>query len=532
MSVEFKRLRASLENNAQGEPSIYMALCLMETLVYDIEQESGSGTLDQCPAGDDTLPTKLIWLCRKIGAVYRTKGPDFVRNRENLEKAMVKLRETEEELAALADAERQRGEASARLAETEEKLARARALQADAEAMRRHTEELEAQLTRLKEVDSSADQRRANELEQEILRLGREQEAFRAAEIAPRQERKQAAAARLAALDREKAELEKQLAELDAQYGARVLTLAEQKRALEDRRLALEEKQGEADAVAARVREEEEKEEQLTGKIKMDTAQLAKLQSATARLEAEDLPRLQQMKQAEDSRARELGRRKQELTEELKQQTEANGVKQRECEELQKDLDTDRTTYEALTSDYNIKNQELQELTKQLQDLQGKTDTEKHAAFKRQQEEKLAALKKLGEETRRVEAENKELDGKIVESQEQLGRLRTSRDMKSQTEADTAARLRELKAVVTPEFQNQARLLSERLALLERTRSALFDTCAEIRSAMGISPAEKDEALPETLGSTLTGLNRYTASLGEALKKCAESVKQNLREET
>ena len=78
MSVEFKRLRASLENNAQGEPSIYMALCLMETLVYDIEQESGSGTLDQCPAGDDTLPTKLIWLCRKIGVSLATAAGSVI----------------------------------------------------------------------------------------------------------------------------------------------------------------------------------------------------------------------------------------------------------------------------------------------------------------------------------------------------------------------------------------------------------------------------------------------------------------------
>ncbi len=530
--MQFKRLRASLDNNAQAEPSIYMALCLMETLIYDIEQESGALSLDKCAAGDETLPTKLIWLCRKISAVYQAKESGFVRNRENLEKAMGKLRETEESLAGYADADRQLTEAHRRLQETEEKLERAKHLQADAEVLRRRTAELEAQLTQLQTMDRTAEQRRAEELETELQKLNREIGAFRAAEIEPRLERKRTAAVRIEALEQDKAELEKQLKELDTRYDAQVLAVAGQKRALEEKRQALEEKQGESGVIAQRVLETEQKQNRLASEIKELTAQLAKLQSVTTRMETEDLPQLRQLKQAEDSRAIELEKTLQELAEERKQLAAQLETRQRECDELQKDLDTDRTAYEALTSDYNIKNQELQELTKQLQDLQGKTDAEKHAAFKRQQEEKVAGLKKLQEETVRVEAENKELDRKIVEAQEQLGQLRSSREKKSQTETDTAARLRELKSVVTPEFQNQVRLLTERLTLLERTRSALADTCDELRSAMGVSPAEKDGILSETVGSTLNSLNRYAAACGEALKKCAESVKQNLREET
>lgn len=529
--MQFKRLKASLENHAQAEPSIYTALCLMETLIYDIEQESGSLSLEKCAAGDDTLPTKLTWLCRKISAVYQAKESGFVRSRENLEKAMKKLRETEEGLAGYADAERQLEQAKEALGETEAKLERAKALQADAEALRKRTAELEAQRNQLQTMDRTAEQRRAEELETEIQRLNREIGAFRAAEIEPRVERKQNAAARLEELEREKAGLEKQLGELDERYNAEVLNMAGRKRSLEERRKALEEKQQESGAVARRVLEEEQKQNKLAAEIRELTEQLAKLQSATARMETEDLPQLQQLTQAEDGRAKELGRKLEELSEERKQLTAQIEVRQKECGELQKDLETDRTAYEALTSDYKIKNQELQELTKQLQDLQGKTDAEKHAAFKRQQEEKVANLKKLQEETVQVEAENKELDRKIVEAQEQIGLLRSSRDKKSQTEADIDARLRELKAVVTPEFQTQLRLLSERLSLLERTRSALADTCGELRSAMGVSPADGAEVLSETMGGTLTSLNRYAAACGEELKKCAERVKQSLKED-
>ena len=529
--MQFKRLKASLENNAQAEPSIYTALCLMETLIYDIEQESGGLTLDKCAAGDDTLPTKLTWLCRKISAVYSAKESGFVRSRENLEKAMNKLRETESGLAGYADAERQLAETKEKLRETEARLEQAKALQSDAEALRKRTAELEEQLTRLKTMDRGAEQRRAEELEEEIRQLNREIGDFRAAEIEPRLERKQSAAARLEALTREKAGLETELGELDERYNAEVLTVAGRKRSLEERRRALEEKQEESGAVARRVLEEEQKQNKLSAEIKELTEQLAKLQSATARMETDDLPQLQQLKQAEDGRAKELDRKLQELSEERKQLAAQIEVRQKECGELQKDLETDRTAYEALTSDYNIKNQELQELTKQLQDLQGKTDVEKHAAFKRQQEEKVANLQKLQEETVQIEAANKELDGKIVEAQEQLNMLRSSRDKKSQTEADTAARLRELKTVITPEFQNQLRLLTERLTLLERARSSLLDTCGELRSAMGVSPADREAVLSETVGSTIASLNRYAASCGDELKRCAESVKQSLKED-
>ena len=89
----------------------------------------------------------------------------------------------------------------------------------------------------------------------------------------------------------------------------------------------------------------------------------------------------------------------------------------------------------------------------------------------------------------------------------------------------------ELTAEEAGEFQNQLRLLTERLTLLERARSSLLDTCGELRSAMGVSPADREAVLSETVGSTIASLNRYAASCGDELKRCAESVKQSLKED-
>ena len=129
--MRFKQLKASLENNAQTEPSIYMAVCLMETLIDDIEQESGL-PLDECAEGDETLPTKLIWLCRTINSVYRTKESAFVRNKENLTKNLEKLRETEAALAGYAQTGQELADARKKLQQAEKKWKEAQAKHAEA----------------------------------------------------------------------------------------------------------------------------------------------------------------------------------------------------------------------------------------------------------------------------------------------------------------------------------------------------------------------------------------------------------------
>ncbi len=103
--MKFERLQASISNNADQSPSLYMALCAVESLFADLEDNCGS-EVSQCPIGDERLPSKLVWLCRIINEIYRDKDDELQRNRSRLDAAMEKLKETQRKLedsSAVAD---------------------------------------------------------------------------------------------------------------------------------------------------------------------------------------------------------------------------------------------------------------------------------------------------------------------------------------------------------------------------------------------------------------------------------------------
>ena len=99
--MKFDHLQASIVNNNDQTPNLYMALCMMESLVLDMEDSSGN-ELSRCPAGDERLTSKLVWLCRIINDIYKDHDEDLQRNRSRLDKALEKLNDTQRELDALA----------------------------------------------------------------------------------------------------------------------------------------------------------------------------------------------------------------------------------------------------------------------------------------------------------------------------------------------------------------------------------------------------------------------------------------------
>lgn len=99
--MRFDHLQASIVNNHDQTPTLYMALCMVESLFLDIEDGCGS-EFSRCPAGDEHLPSKLIWLCRTINDIYKDHDEDLQRNRSRLNTAVEKLRNTQKELESLA----------------------------------------------------------------------------------------------------------------------------------------------------------------------------------------------------------------------------------------------------------------------------------------------------------------------------------------------------------------------------------------------------------------------------------------------
>ena len=95
--MKFNHLQASITNNANQTPTLYLALCMVESLFLDVEDSCGT-EISRCPTGDERLPTKLVWLCRFINDTYRDNSDDFQRGRARLEAAMGKLEDTQKRL--------------------------------------------------------------------------------------------------------------------------------------------------------------------------------------------------------------------------------------------------------------------------------------------------------------------------------------------------------------------------------------------------------------------------------------------------
>lgn len=99
--MKFNHLRASVANNSGEKPTLYMALCMVESLFLDMEDESGK-ELSHCPGGDERLPSKLVWLCRAINEIYKDHDEDLQRNRTRLDAAVEKMNKTRQELESLS----------------------------------------------------------------------------------------------------------------------------------------------------------------------------------------------------------------------------------------------------------------------------------------------------------------------------------------------------------------------------------------------------------------------------------------------
>ncbi len=179
--MKFDRLNSSIALNAHETPSIYMALCMIESLFKDVETASGT-KLALAPAGDEQLPTKLIWLGRQLMSIYSENSDNMVRNRERLEKVLDQIREQEKSLAGLTQAASELHEAqersaalSRRLREAEETEREVRRLEENSSQIRERLKQLEAldpaavraELDRLSARERELDARR-NELKQAV----------------------------------------------------------------------------------------------------------------------------------------------------------------------------------------------------------------------------------------------------------------------------------------------------------------------------------------------------------------------------
>lgn len=97
--MAFEHILASVRLQENKDPTIYMALCMTESLFRDIEDKAGEYLCD-CDIGSERMANKLLWLCDQIQDIYRQKVNDFPWDQE-LEETLNDLAATGEKLRSV-----------------------------------------------------------------------------------------------------------------------------------------------------------------------------------------------------------------------------------------------------------------------------------------------------------------------------------------------------------------------------------------------------------------------------------------------
>lgn len=163
----FKNLESSIRKNVSEEPSLYMAMCLIESLFKDIEGAAGTDLIS-VPQGNEMLPVKMTLIERKLLSIYDMNKGSFQRGTEKLAEKTKVLREQQVQLEKLGDISVELNEAKRQEAALSEQLS-------EALAQKKLVDELEARCKEHREKISSLekiDPKKANEQLSELkLRL-------------------------------------------------------------------------------------------------------------------------------------------------------------------------------------------------------------------------------------------------------------------------------------------------------------------------------------------------------------------------
>lgn len=511
--MEFKRLKASIAHNAQEIPSIYMAICAMESLVYDIEDEADQ-EISSCPLGEDTLPTKLAWLCNTILDIYHDNCQEMTRNRDRLSSAIEKLCNVEEELKQLADDSNQLEQMRSKLDTRQNELNAARESKRLFDSLHTKCAEAENELQALKKFDTEKEQQRLEQINLEISSHIDEQKKL-CAQLdeanATLEKEQQQAAASLETLCQKRDMVINQIAgirEQEKEEKAELLKKEQQLTVLtadqEQRRSAIATLQKNLDAL---------------------TEQLSTLQDQVLDLDKQKIPAQKKRVETEAAQTAELKTQLQEL------EAQEKALEQEEKEiKLKRDdiagkLETHQALYDALTADYGAKNSELQNLEKKLNDMKDKTDSQKHALYKTQLEDSIKEQQRIQDECSTMEAELQSTRAQLEEKRSRYNDLNKQKAQAAQVEVQINHYLNELEPVSSQEFQSQLKEMEERLNQLSSVRDKLHNSLVMMGEILGDVPAAGDTEILSQLKDTIQKMQSKTNQIRNDIVMCARSVK-------
>lgn len=498
--MKFERLRASLNNNAQETPTLYMALCSIQSLIYDVEDESGLDIQD-CEVGNETMPTTLLWLCNTILDIYNSKKDDMVRNQSRLEDAVKKLGQVEQALAELDEVSGKLEAAQKSLKDKEAALSAAKEDEADYRALCERCREAEAQLSKLSQFDMDTQREKLAGLSAQIAHASEEQKDLR--------ERLQKAEALLDEANREKESLINEITRID---GCRAQAQEAYQKKAAQRELYLEDQQKkEAELV------------NLEGKLSELTRELGRLQDQVFEYETDKLPAQSKVVEEQSRRAAALEVQRGELAQQEQVLAEKQNALSREIEKAGKDLEEKQRLFEILTADYSEKDKEIKALEQRLSEMRGKTDTEKHAAYKRQLEAEAETLQRIQAECASMKRGLEEQKTRLEEKDEEKNRLTRLKGRADEVEKALDSALAELNPIAGEAFQRRLAHMEQRLNQLSGVRRNLDSSIRLMHEALG-TPAEGDRKRMDRLEETMNSMQRSLRKLQKSLRDCANCV--------
>lgn len=492
--MEFSRLRASIANNADEAPSIYMALCMIESLLDDIEDAAGQEISDW-PIGDDTLPTKMVWLCQVIRQIYKEKGEEFTRNLPRLNAAMRDLEKVSTELETFAETTARLSEVKTDLKKKQAALERAKVERQEYETIKERCRQLQLEADSLRGFDKAAEEAKLRTLQAETAGLAEVRSGLEA-ELADLLEAQDEIVGKTAGL---RVEIEQMQARLEQKNNA--LNRMEQQRL-----------------------ETQKRESELADRLRETTGELSALQDAVTRLEAEKLPERKRQRDDEEARKKALEQALASLELETGRLRGENLELSSKIAGAQEEFDTHNSVYSRLTEDYRKKSEEIAALVLRVEELQGKNDTQKHEIYRRQRAEQIAELERMGEECAVLEQELTELNLDIKAKQCEAEELRKKIEQSEDVKQKLSNVLRELGPIVSEDFITKLNENRQRLETLEAVRGNLSVTLSNIREILGETPVTNTGALLDGMEATLQWLLNSTDSLQKDLVQYAKSA--------
>ena len=487
--MKFERLESSIELNRKEEPSIFMALCMVESLFRDIRDVSGRD-ISENPLGDEMLPVRLAWLDRVVYNIYTRNRAEFVRGLDRVDKMEAMLQAERAELGQAAAAAKTIKEKEAEAEALTAQLTAAREAQQTWNRLTQECAEKRGELQKLQAVDPAQAQTELEDLTAQVAALQQQQQGILDKQAALRSNLQKLTNQQTSAAEEEKELLKQQTEQTGVleQQKTKNQRLAEELRAqkAELARLQAECTPLQTQAAQAQAQTEAFRAQQIA-------PQQAALQAAQQAVQEQQNQLRQLNEQLERAKAeRNQGaRRVAELNAELAQTEQEVRDKQQQLEQKERVLAAEKEAKDQLNGQYNGRMDTLSALQKEAQQLRDDlkkserfitaTLAEKTALLNAQKDQQMEHQQKLATLEQNIQdltRDNENLSQKVKEQERERQQLDTAyQGLTAKQSANDAEiknleqRLQELQGKTDEEKNQRIKLqLKEAIETVERCR--------------------------------------------------------------